>query len=246
MILKAKTVLVTGASKGIGRAIAEAFAQEGANVIVNYNHDKDVAEATVRELAKYQVRAVAIKANIAIESEVSSMMEEIQKTFGAIDIVVNNAGIFDENDSPDNLDTFKNIFATNLFGQIDVTRKARKYMGKGKIIFISSIHARLGNGRPSAIAYASSKAALESYMKNLAKDAAPDILVNAVAPGRTLTPMWGEMDEDKKTELATGHLTNRWIEPEEIAEGVILLAKNDSICGEVLIIDAGMSLKTLG
>ena len=246
MKLTDKTVLVTGASKGIGYATAEAFAAEGANIIVHYNNDKSVAEELVRKLKELPVRAISVKADISKADEVALMFDEIRKTFNSLDIVVNNAGVFDENDRPDNLEAFRSVFATNFFGQIDVTRQARKIMSKGKIIFISSIHAKLGNGRPSAIAYSSSKAALESYMKNLAKDAAPDILVNAVAPGRTLTPMWGDMTDDEKTELADGHLTNRWIEPGEIANAVVFLAKNDSVCGEVLVVDGGMSLKTLG
>lgn len=246
MKLTDKTVLITGASKGIGRATAEAFAAEGANVIVNYNHDKASAEELVSELRKHSVKAISVKADISNTTEVAVMFNEIRKTFNSLDIVVNNAGVFDENDRPDNLEVFQSVFATNFFGQVDVTRQARKMMSKGKIIFISSIHAKLGNGSPSAIAYSSSKAALESYMKNLAKDAAPNILVNAVAPGRTLTPMWGEMTEDVKTKLAAGHLIDRWIEPNEIANAVVFLAKNDSVCGEVLVVDGGMSLKTLG
>jgi 3-oxoacyl-[acyl-carrier protein] reductase len=90
------------------------------------------------------------------------------------------------------------------------------------------------------------KAALDSYMKILAKHLAPDILVNAVAPGKTLTPMWGDMDKKYKKEQASEHLINRWINPSEIADGVVFLAKNDAVCGEILTIDGGMSLKVLG
>lgn len=246
MKLTDKTVLITGASKGIGYAIAEAFAAEGANIIVNYNDDKSGAEELVSKLKELPVKAISVKADISNTDEVTLMFDEIRKTFSGLDIVVNNAGVFDDNDKPDNLEAFQSVFATNFFGQVDVTRQARKIMSKGKIIFISSIHAKLGNGGPSAIAYSSSKAALESYMKNLAKDAAPDVLVNAVAPGRTLTPMWGNMTDAEKIELAAGHLINRWIEPSEIADAVVFLAKNDSVCGEVLVVDGGMSLKTLG
>ncbi|MCA9342243.1 SDR family oxidoreductase [Candidatus Saccharibacteria bacterium] len=246
MKLQGKIVLITGASKGIGRAAAEAFAKESANIIVNYNLDEAAANEVVAEAQKLGVKAIAVKADISNQNEVSAMFEEIRKTFSSLDVLVNNAGIFDENDGPDNLEAFQRMFAANFFGQVDVTSKARKLMNKGKIIFVSSIHAKLGNGRPSAIAYSSSKAALESYMKNLAKDTAPGILVNAVAPGRTLTPMWGEISEEEKSELASGHLINRWIEPSEIADGIVFLAKNDAVCGAVLVIDGGMGLKTLG
>lgn len=246
MKLTNKTILVTGASKGIGSATAEAFAAEGANIIVHYHTNKAKAEELVHKLKEMSVKATSVSADIASPQEVTKMFEQIHKSFNGLDVVINNAGVFDEKDNPNNLEAFHRIFATNFFGQIDVTRQARKIMSTGKIIFISSAHAKLGNGRPSAIAYSSSKAALESYIKNLAKDAAPDILVNAVAPGRTLTPMWGDMTDSEKAKLAADHLTNRWIDPSEIAQAVVFLAKNDSVCGEVLVVDGGMSLKTLG
>ena len=96
------------------------------------------------------------------------------------------------------------MFETNLLAQVELTNAARKLMAKGKIVFVSSIHGELGHGRPDAIAYSASKAALNSYMKNLAKALAPDIFVNAVSPGRTLTPMWGDMDDTYKAEQASG------------------------------------------
>lgn len=108
------------------------------------------------------------------------------------------------------------------------------------------MHARLGHGRPSAIAYAAFKAALESYTKNLAKALAPRILVNAVAPGRVATAMWGNPSAAKQKELGKAHLIKRMVQPEEIADGIVFLVKNDAVCGEVLTIDGGMSLVTLG
>ena len=246
MKLQDKTVLVTGGTKGIGEAIVLAMADQGANVIINYAHDDKAAEALTATVRKKQAKVLAVKADIANPSEVEGMFETIKTAYDSIDVLVNNAGIFDEHDNPDNIEAFEKIFAANYFGSIRVTNAARTMMQKGKIIFISSIHGKLGNGRPAAIAYSSSKAVLDSYMKNLAKALAPDILVNSIAPGRTATPMWGEMDEARKADLASGHLINRWIDPKEIADGVVFLAKNDAVCGEILVIDGGMSLKVLG
>lgn len=127
-----------------------------------------------------------------------------------------------------------------------VTKYVLQLMTEGKIINISSVHAKLGYGRPSAIAYSAFKAATESYTKNLAKELAPKILVNAIAPGRVATPMWDNPDQKEQEELGRVHLIKRMIQPEEIAESVIFLAKNDAICGEVLTVDGGMSLVTLG
>lgn len=247
MKLQNKTVLVTGGSKGIGRACVEAFAEQGANVIVNYAHDEKTAQKVAESVAaRHGVKTFVVQADIANQEQVESMFAKIKEEFTSIDVLVNNAGIFSEEDSPDNIDAIQDIFAANFFGEIRVTNAARKLMNKGKIVFISSIHGKLGNGRPAAIGYSASKAALNSYMKNLAKALAPDILVNAIAPGRTLTPMWGEMDDEEKTELASGQLIDRWIEPDEIADGAVFLAKNDAVCGEILVIDGGMSLKVLG
>jgi 3-oxoacyl-[acyl-carrier protein] reductase len=246
MKLSGKTVLVTGGSKGIGRAVVEAMAEQGANVIINYNNDEQAANEIADLARKHAVKVLVVKADIDKQSEVDDMFTKIKSEFSSLDILVANAGLFFSGDSPDNIEAFEKVFNTNVFAQVKVTNAARKLMTKGKIVFVSSIHGKLGHGRLDAIAYSASKAALNSYVKNLAKFLAPDILVNAVSPGRTLTPMWGDMDEKYKQEQAEGHLINRWIEPSEIADGVVFLAKNDAVCGEILIIDGGMSLKVFG
>jgi 3-oxoacyl-[acyl-carrier protein] reductase len=246
MVLKDKTVLVTGGSKGIGRACIEAFAQQGANVIINYARDEEGAQETADAASKHGVKTLLVQTDISDNTQVAAMFAKIKTEFSSIDVLVNNAGITAKNDNPDNLEAIQDVFDTNLFAQIRVTNAARQLMTTGKIIFISSIHGKLGHGRSGAIGYCASKAALDSYMKNLAKAVAPDILVNSVAPGRTTTPLWGQMNEDRKAELASGQLINRWISPSEIAGGVVFLATSDAVCGEVLVIDGGMSLRTLG
>lgn len=246
MILKDKVILVTGGSKGIGRACVEAFAQQGANVVINYLHDEKAAQEAAAAASKHGVKVLVVQADITKQTEVAAMFAQIKDEFRSLDVLINNAGTFVGSDSPDNLNAIREVFETDFFSQIGVTNEARKIMSKGKIVFISSIHGKLGHGRPSAIGYSAAKAALDSYMKNLAKALAPDILVNSIAPGRTLTPMWGEMNEPEKSDLAAGQLINRWIESGEIADGAVFLAKNDALCGELLVIDGGMSLKILG
>lgn len=246
MKLQGKTVLVTGGSKGIGEAIVRAVAAQGANVIINYAHDKVTADKLANEITEVGVKCVAVQADVTNQQEVDSMFETVKATFGSLDMLVNNAGIFDESDGPDNMAAFESVFAANFFGAVRVVNGARQLMQQGKIVFISSIHGKLGNGSPDSIAYSASKCALDSYMKNLAKAVAPNILVNSIAPGRTITPMWGEMDDDYKAKMADGHLIERWIQPAEIADAVLFLAANDAICGEVLVVDGGMSLKVLG
>ncbi len=247
MEIKDKVALITGGSKGIGKAIALLLAETGVNVIVNYNADEEGANNVVDEAIKLGREGLSVKADISDESQVKMMYKEILEKFPeGIDILINNAAIFDSSDGPKSSEAFKNIFDTNFLGQVYVTNEFLEMKKEGKIVFISSIHGRIGSGRPSAIAYSALKAALDSYMKNLAKAVAPQILVNSVAPGRTITPMWGEMEQTEIDELAQDHLTNKWIQPDEIADAVLFILRNDSICGEILTIDAGMSLKTLG
>lgn len=174
------------------------------------------------------------------------MFNKIAKKYKKLDILVNNAGIFDDSDNPTNLEAFENIFSVNFLAQIRIIKYALKIMKIGKIVNISSVHGKIGHGRPEAIAYSAMKSALDSYTKNLAKDLAPNILVNAISPGKTFTAMWGKLNEKEEKELASTQLINRFILPEEIAEGVIFLIKNDAVCGEILTIDGGMSLKILG
>ena len=245
MNLKDKVVLITGASKGIGGATAIAFAKEGCRVIINFKSDEKSAQSVLEECNKHSKGNLIIKADVSNEEEVKELFDFVKGKFSKIDILVNNVGIFDETDSSSNLDAFNNIYRNNFLSHILVTKYAQVLMDTGKIIYISSLHGRLGYGKPDAIAYSAFKAALESYTKNLAKELAPKILVNAVASGRVATPMWGDPDDKEQNELGKAHLIKRMIQPEEIAEGVVFLAQNDAVCGEVLTIDGGMSINNL-
>lgn len=243
MKLKDKVVLVTGASKGIGRATALTFAKEGCHVIINFKSDLKSAQEVFKECNGYSRNCNLMQADISNQKSVSGIFEQINKHFGSLDILINNAGIFNPNDNYTNIEAFENIFRNNFLGAVIVTKYALPLMKKGKIVNISSIYARLGS--PNAIAYSAFKASLENYTKSLAKELAPDILVNAVSPGRVTTQMWGSPDEDKQKILGRAHLIRRMIQPKEVADAVVFLAKNDAICGEVLTIDGGLSLVTL-
>lgn len=245
MDLKDKVVLITGASRGIGAATAILFAKEGCSVIINFKSDEKSAKNVLEECNKYSKGNKIIKADVSDDYAVKEMFGLIKRSYSKIDILINNAGIFDETDNPSNISAFDNVYRNNFLSHIIVTKYARELMDTGKIIYISSLHGRLGYGNPGAIAYSAFKSALESYTKNIAKELAPNILVNTVAPGRVATPMWGSPDEKEKVQLGKVHLIKRMIEPEEIADGVVFLAKNDAVCGEVLTIDGGMSINNL-
>lgn len=246
MNLKNKVALVTGASSGIGKAIAISLAKEDVSVIVSYKSNSESAENVVQECNKYSQRNMAIQGDLSQEVDTRNLIDEIKKRYSEINILVNNAGIFDENDDPTNLEAFKRLYENNFLSCVAVTKYVLPIMKTGKIINISSIHGRVGHGRPEAIAYSAYKAALDSYTKNLAKGLAPDILVNAIAPGRVNTPMWGSPDVKEQAELGKAHLINRMIDPEEVANAALFLIRNDAMCGEILTIDGGMSLVTLG
>jgi 3-oxoacyl-[acyl-carrier protein] reductase len=246
MDLKGKVILITGASKGIGKATALAFAKEEARVIINFKSDSQGAEEILKECNKYSTDNIVIQADVSLEESVKNLFQKVKEEFSSLDVLVNNAGIFEDNDISTNINAFENLYKNNFLSAVLVTKHALPLMEKGKIVNVSSIHARLGHGRPGAIAYSAFKAALENYTKNLAKDLAPKILVNAVAPGRVVTPIWGSPDENEQKELGKVHLIKRMIQPDEVAQGIVFIAKNDAICGEVLTIDGGMSLVTLG
>lgn len=241
-----KVALVTGASKGIGKAVAVALSKQGCSVVINFKSDTKAGEDVLKECSKHSDGNMIAQADVSLENDVAKLFEQIKNKFGHLDILVNSAGVFDSKDSPTNIEAFENIYRNNFLSTVLVTKYALKLMDTGKIVNISSIHGRLGHGKPGAIAYSAFKAALESYTKNLAKDVAPKILVNAIAPGRVLTTMWGDPSNEEQEVLGRAHLIERMIKPEEIADGVIFLVKNDAICGEILTIDGGMSLVTLG
>jgi 3-oxoacyl-[acyl-carrier protein] reductase len=245
MELKNKVVLVTGASKGIGRATAIAFAKEGSRVVINFKSDAKSAQAVLAECNKYSKDNLVIGADVSEMDQVKTLIEKLKEKFGQLNILINNAGIFDETDSPSNIGAFENIYRNNFLSCFLVTKFALELMKEGKIVNISSIHGRLGYGRPAAIAYSAFKAAMDNYTKNLAKQLAPKVLVNALAPGRVITPMWGNPDSKEQEELGRAHLIKRMIRPEEIADAVLFLVKNDAVCGEVLTVDGGYSLITL-
>ncbi|HRH33392.1 MAG TPA: SDR family oxidoreductase [bacterium] len=241
-----KTALITGASRGIGQAIAIALSNDGYSVAINFKSDFESAQEVLKECNKHSQCNILIQGDVSEEHDVTNIFEKIKTEFGHIDVLVNNAGIFDEDDNPTNIKTFNNIYKNNFLSALLVTKYALPLIQTGKIINISSVHGRLGYGRPMTAAYSAFKAALENYTKNLAKELAPKILVNAIAPGRVATSMWGDPDKEEQNELGKVHLINRMIQPEEIADVAMFLIKNNAICGEVLSVDGGMSLVTLG
>lgn len=240
-----KTAVVTGASRGIGRAIALKLAQDGANVVVNYSGSQAKAEEVVAEIKALGQQAIAVQANVADADEVKALMGAAMDAFGSIDILVNNAGI-----TRDNLlmrmkeDEWDSVMATNLKGVFLCTKAVARQMMKqraGRIINVASIVGVAGNAGQAN--YVAAKAGVIGLTKTTAKElAARNILVNAVAPGFIATDMTDELPQDVKDAMLTQIPLAKLGQPEDVANVVAFLASEGAnyMTGQTLHIDGGM------
>ena len=199
MKLKNKVAIITGASRGIGRATALLFAQEGAKVVVNYFSSQKEADFVVEEITKIGSDAIAVKCDVSSESEVKEMIQKTIDKFGRIDILVNNAGIvFDAPFFERTVEQWKKTMDVNLLGTFLCSKYASKQMLKnesGKIINVSSTSG-INSFSPESMDYDASKAGIITLTKNLAKELAPKIQVNSVAPGWVDTEMNKDLPKD--------------------------------------------------
>jgi 3-oxoacyl-[acyl-carrier protein] reductase len=243
MKLKDKVALITGASKGIGHAVALEFAKEGAIVIVNYHNSKQEADNLVSEIKKLNSDALAIKADISKEDEIKALVTQVVDKFGHINILVNNAGIvFDIPWMEKTVEQWHKTLDTNLIGTFLCCKYAVPHMPDGsRIINISSTNG-LGTVSTESMDYDASKAGMIAITKSLAKELAPNILVNSIAPGWVDTDINKYLPKDyvKSEEASIG--VKRFGRPEEIAKMALFLASADSsyVVGTTLIVDGGM------
>lgn len=242
--LGGKVALVTGGSRGIGAAIAEALADEGANVAISYVASVAKAEDVVRRLQAKGVRAAAFKADQADRAQVEALVRRVAEEFGRLDILVNNAGVAVGGavDAPEaDVAGFDRQYAVNLQAVVTAIRAASRVMGEGgRIISIGSTLGRRASF-PGLADYAATKAAIVGYSKGAARDlAARGITVNVIETGSTdtdMNPDGGETSGAQKPLIALG----RFARPAEIAAGVVLLASPTAsyITGTVLAVDGG-------
>lgn len=242
MDLKNKVALVTGGSSGIGQAIAIALAQEECTVIFTYNTNEKGADETLKQLGD---TAAKFKVEMHNEEEVTELFSFINSSYGSLDVLVNNAGInrprglFDPQD-------WREIFEVDLFSIVLTTGLAVEMMRNGgKIVNITSIYGEAKACYKGIAPYGAAKAALNHYTQILAKNLAPNILVNAIAPGYVRTPLWGNKTEEEFQDAGKEQLIGRMIKPEEIADIAVAIIKNDAMTGEIVVIDGGISLKTV-
>lgn len=242
-----KTVLITGASRGIGRTTAIEFAKKGYNVVINYVSDDSAAQNLKSLLTKnYNVNVMICKCDVSKEDKVKEMVKNIIDYFGKIDVLVNNAGIaIDTMFEDKTVENFRKILDVNLIGSFIVSKEVGKYMLKqksGSIVNVSSTNG-IDTYYEYSLDYDASKAALISLTHNLSEYYSPYVRVNAVAPGWVNTEMNKELDEDYIAEECDSIYLKRFAEPEEIAKAIYFLASDDAsyINNEVLRVDGGAS-----
>ena len=239
-----KTALVTGASKGIGKAIAIELAKNKVNVVVNYNKDEKETVNVVEEIKKIGADAIAVKADVSDFKQCSSMMEIVEKKFGSLDILVNNAGILsDKTFEKMTKDQWEIVMKVNLGSMFNVTKNALPLLkDNGRIVNISSVAGINGNfGQTN---YAASKAGIIGFTKSLAKELGKrKITVNAVVPGFIDTQMTKTIPFIRKKKIMSIIPLERFGMPEDVANLVAFLASDKAayITGEVICIDGGFS-----
>jgi len=245
MLLANKTALVTGASRGIGRATALELAKAGAKIAVNYAGNRAAAEEVVALIEAAGGQAFMVQADVGDTAAVDAMVKAVVERFGSIDILVNNAGI-----TRDNLimrmkeADWDAVIHTNLKGIFNCTKVVSKLMMKqryGRIVNMTSVVGVMGNAGQSN--YAAAKAGVIGFTKSMAKElASRNINVNAVAPGYISTDMTAELPEQAKTELQTQIPLQRLGTPADVAAAVLFLVSPgaDYITGQTLHVDGGM------
>jgi 3-oxoacyl-[acyl-carrier protein] reductase len=252
MQFKNKVIIITGGGTGIGAAAALMLARAGAHIVVNYASSEEAARTTAAACSAEGPEAIAMQADVASDADCRRMVADTVAHFGRVDGLLNNAGtthyVADNNLDALNSDDFLRIYAVNVVGAYQMTRAVAPHMkeiGGGSIVNTASIAGVMGVG--SSIAYAASKGALNTMTLSLARALAPEIRVNAIAPGFVTGRWWLEKLGQEGYDKMVGGVEksvplNHAGTPEDMAEAAVFLLGARNITGEILISDAGMHL----
>ena len=244
-MLKDKNIIVTGATRGIGKEIALTLAQNGANIAINYRNYNEEVEELINSIKEFGVDAIAVKCDVSKSDEVDNFISEVKNHFSSIDVLVNNAGI-----TKDGLllrmkdEDFNSVLDVNLKGTFNTTKSISPIMIKqkhGKIINISSVVGIVGNA--GQCNYAASKAGVIGFSKSVARElASRNINVNVVAPGYIDTDMTKSLHDKVKDEILKSIPMKKMGNPKEVANLVLFLSSSlsDYITGQVINVDGGM------
>jgi 3-oxoacyl-[acyl-carrier protein] reductase len=246
MSLDGLVVLVTGSSRGIGQAVASAFAGRGARVIVNSVADVDGGASAVQEIEAYGGTARYVQGDASDPADVERLFASTEREFGPVDILINNAGV---TESMPFLEATKEhwlrMLNVNLLSTVLCAQRAAKVMlerGSGVIVNTSSIRGFDANGREGAMAYSAAKAAVNNFTRTLAKELAPAVRVNAVSPGFVATSYMDRVTDELKASWLEAIPLHRFITPQEIAQAYLFLAESHGTTGTILSLDAGFTL----
>ena len=245
--LAGKVAVVTGASKGIGAEIARRLAQAGAAVVVNYSSSKAGADKVVADITGQGGRALAVQANVADKRDIERLFAETKKSFGRLDVLVNNAGIYEFAPIEEiTAEHFHKQFDLNVLGLLLATQEAVKHFDRsgGSVVNISSVVATMGT--PAAAVYSATKAAVDAVTRSLAKELGPrNIRVNSINPGMVDTEgvrSSGISESDFRRQIESQTPLGRIGQPGDIAPAAVFLASSDSawLTGESLYISGGL------
>ena len=239
-----KTIFITGAAKRIGKEIALTFKELGWNIIIHYNSSKKDADDLANQINKDNPNsAKTVQGNLDIKEDVQKILSEVSETFPSIDVLVNNASTFYPTPIDEiSEDHWEKLIGSNLKGPLFLIQGLKEQLKSSKGSIINITDTNLSKGVPNFSIYSAAKAGLEAITKGLARELAPDIKVNAIAPGAMLEPPDVTWTEEQKNKVIENIPLNRMGSEKDIADAVSFLVRSEYITGQIIKVDGGRSL----